>query len=502
MAMEIKQSLKLAQQLVITPQLQQAIRLLQLSRLELSTLIQQEMVENPVLEELEEEEEEKAKAKEDSHAADVEEAKEEDKGHDHSTDAVGSENIDLQKEPVNFDWENYIGTYNAPEIPTTEKPPADLPTYEATLTRSENLQEHLSWQVHLSNFSEDEFEIANEIIGNINDDGYLTATLEEISEKLKCPVENAQAVLKKVQELDPAGVAARSLKECLILQVKMLDGFGQHAAVIGKERAMIIYIIENHLEELETHNYSVIAKKMKTTPDEVKKIAKLIQELEPKPGRSYSTENAQYITPDVYVRKLGSEYVVTLNEDGLPKLQVSNFYRQTMMKGDDVAIKTRDYINDKMRQAMWLIKSIHQRQRTLYRVAKSIVKFQHDFLDKGIEHLKPMVLRDVAEDIEMHESTISRVTTNKYMHTPRGIFELKYFFSSGVRKSEGEDIASEAVKTAIRTMVGSEDLKKPLSDQDIAEGLKRQNIEIARRTVAKYREALQIPPSSKRRRFE
>lgn len=492
MAIEIKQSLKLAQQLVVTPQLQQAIKLLQLSRLELSTLIQHELLENPILEEQQTEEEEQAKSEKESHAQEIQHAKEDDKGHDHSTDEVGSASGDLLKEPVGFDWENYIGIYNAPGVPTTERPPADLPSYETTLTRPESMQEHLIWQIHLSNFSEKEVGIATEIAGNINDDGYLTSTLQEIAAKAKASVETVEAVLSKVQELDPPGVAARNIKECLILQTKML----------GKDNNLIIKIIENHLSDLEFHNYSQIAKKMKISVDDVKKIAHFIQELEPKPGRSYSQESAQYITPDVYVHKIGGEYVVTLNEDGMPKLQVSNFYRRTMMSEAAVTNQTKEYINDKMRQAMWLIKSIHQRQRTLFKVAKSIVKFQRDFLDKGISHLKPMVLKDVAEDIDMHESTISRVTSNKYMHTPRGIFELKYFFGPGVKKVEGEDIASEAVKNTIKGLIEAENTKKPLSDQEIAAKLKVRNIEIARRTVAKYREALNIPPSSKRRRFE
>lgn len=491
MAIYLKQSMKLAQQLIITPQLQQAIKLLQLSRLELNNLVQQELVENPVLEELALEDENKHEEK--THAEEVQKAKDEDKGHDHTSDEVGSDNQELLKEPVDFDWENYLGTYNSPGLPTTEKPPSDLPTYEATLTRSYNLQEHLMWQVHLSNFVGNEIKVAGEIIGNTNDDGYFIGTVEEIAEKTNATPEFVEKVLAKVQELDPPGVGARNLKECLLLQIKLLH----------KSNSVIKEIIQNHLEHLERHNYSLIAKKLKISTEDVREIAKLIQELEPKPGRPYSDENPQYITPDVYVHKLADEYIVTLNEDGMPKLQVSRLYRRSMMKGSSATDETKEYINDKMRQAMWLIKSIHQRQRTLYKVTKSIIKFQRDFLDHGITRLKPMVLKDVAEDIDMHESTISRVTTNKYMHTPRGIFELKYFFSSGVKKTEGDDISAEAVKNAIRKMVESEDTQKPFSDKDIADALKKEgHISIARRTIAKYRESMNIPPSSKRRRFE
>lgn len=490
MAIEIKQSIKMSQQLVVTPQLQQAIKLLQLSRLELSNLVQKELLENPILEEKQEDGDDKPSK--DSHAAEVENAKDKDKNHDHSNDEVGSSDNNLQSEPANFDWENYIGIYNAPGIPTTERPPTDLPTYETTLTRKESLKEHLIWQLQLSNFTDQEISIGNEIIGNINDDGYLVATLEEIVKNIKATTGEAAATLKKIQEFDPPGVAARNLNECLLLQIKAL----------GKTDEAIVRILNNHLMELEQHNYAKIAKKLKITLDEVKAYALFIHDLEPKPGRAYSTENAQYITPDVYVHKLGDEYIISLNEDGMPKLQVSNFYLKTMRKGEDVAGKTKEYINDKMRQAMWLIKSIHQRQRTLFKVSKSIIKFQASFLDHGISHLKPMVLKDVAEDIGMHESTISRVTSNKYMHTPRGIFELKYFFSSGVKKTEGDDMASEAVKNAIQKLVDMEDAKKPLSDHDIAKKLEESSIRIARRTIAKYREALKIPPSSKRRRYE
>lgn len=493
--MELKQSLKLGQHLVITPQLQQAIKLLQMSRMELSTMIQNELVENPVLEELDgdgpSDEDIAAETAEKSQGEITEQAKEDDKGHTHEMDTVGNADGEL-KEPADFDWENYLGNYNAP-WPTT--PPAnfeEMPTFESTLTKSESLHEHLLWQLHLSVFTPEEVALGSEIIGNINEDGYLAATVDEIAAQLKVSADKIEAVLKRIQEFDPLGVGARNLQECLMLQTRQMGADARH----------IQMIITDYLVDLERHDYKHIAKKLKLSVDHVRHVAKLIHELEPKPGRPFSEDNAHYIIPDVTVYKVGDEFEVVLNEDGLPKLQVSNFYRRAMTQKNAANAQTKEYIQDKLRSALWLIKSIHQRQQTLYKVTKSIFKFQQDFLDKGVTRLKPMILRDVAEDISMHESTVSRVTTNKYVHTPRGIFELKYFFNSSIQQVEGRDIAAEAVKTHIRKMIDAEDPRRPMSDQDLVASLKKENIAIARRTVAKYREMLNIPSSSHRRRME
>ncbi|PIR20165.1 MAG: RNA polymerase sigma-54 factor [Deltaproteobacteria bacterium CG11_big_fil_rev_8_21_14_0_20_47_16] len=496
MAIELKQSLKLGQHLVITPQLQQAIKLLQLSRMELSTMIQKELVENPILEELGEgpsDEDIAAETAEKSQGEITEQAKEEDKGHSHEMEPVGNADGEL-KEPADFDWENYLGNYTSPLPSAPAANFDDLPSFESTLTKSESLQEHLLWQLHLSNYNSDEVVIGSEIIGNINDDGYFAATIEEVAAQLKIAPERVESVLKRIQGMDPVGVGARDLQECMMLQTRHLGADGE----------LIQEIIANHLHDLERHNYVHIAKKLKQPADHIRELAQIIHSLEPKPGRPFTEENTHYITPDVYVYKVADGYEVVLNEDGLPKLQVSNFYKRTLMQknhnGSDG--QTKDYIQDKLRSALWLIKSIHQRQQTLYKVTKSIFKFQHDFLEKGVGALKPMILRDVAEDIEMHESTVSRVTTNKYVHTPRGIFELKYFFNSSIQQVEGRDIAAEAVKSKIKQLIDTEDPKKPLSDQDLVATLKTQNIAIARRTVAKYREMLNIPSSSHRRRME
>ncbi len=491
MALELKQSVKLTQQLVVTPQLQQAIKLLQLSRMELAELVQTEMLENPVLEDLDSAQTE-PDAEEQSPAEKHEQAKDEDHGHDHSVDEVGNTDGTM-KEPADFDWENYLETYNAPGYNIErESRGEETTTFENVLKQTESLQDHLIWQLHLSNMPPDELKIATEIVGNINDDGYLQSSVAEIAQKAQCRPEDVEAALSKVQQLDPSGVAARDIRECLLLQVKQ----------IGDEAGIVTRLIEDHMDDLEKHNYQAIAKKLDVTLDQVKAAAHLISNLEPKPGRPFGGESPQYITPDVYVSKVGENYVVTLNEDGLPKLRVSDFYRRALMRGSDVGDKTKEYIQGRMRAAAWLIKSIHQRQQTLFKVASSIVKYQREFFDEGFMQLKPLVLKDVADDIEMHESTISRVTTNKFMHTPRGIFELKFFFNSGINQLEGGGVASEAVKLMVKKVIGDEDPKSPLSDQDIAEKLKALNVDIARRTVAKYRENLGILPSSRRKRTE
>ncbi|MCE9625797.1 MAG: RNA polymerase factor sigma-54, partial [Deltaproteobacteria bacterium] len=344
------------------------------------------------------------------------------------------------------------------------------------------------WQLQLSNLAPQEAEIGTLILGSINDDGYVQDPLEDIAAKCGATAEAVETVLKRIQEFDPPGVAARDLKECLLNQVRHL----------GPEKDLLAKVIDDHLPQLERKDYLRIAKDLKISLEKVQELAKLIHELEPKPGREYSSSEPQYITPDVYVNKIGNEWVVVLNEDGLPKLKVSHLYKNTM---DGNNSTTKEYVQNKLRAAIWLIRSIHQRQRTLYRTSKTIVKFQQEFFEKGISYLRPMILRDVANEIEMHESTVSRVTTNKYMHTPHGIYELKYFFNSGITTSDGDSVASETIKTKIKGLIAQENPKKPLSDQEIVKLLKDGNIDIARRTVAKYREMMGIQPSSKRRQL-
>jgi RNA polymerase sigma-54 factor len=300
-------------------------------------------------------------------------------------------------------------------------------------------------------------------------------------------IELAEEVLMKIQTFDPVGVGARSLAECLLIQ----------AMHFGQDDDLVIKIIKSHLPNLERKNYQAIARDLKQPVEEVYEAAKVIMEFDPRPGRQYTSEEPHYITPDVYIHKVGDRYFVVPNDDGLPKLKISSFYRSALSnKGN-----AKDYIQDKLRSAQWLIRSIQQRQRTIIKVAESILKFQRDFFDKGIAHLRPLILRDVAEDIGMHESTISRVTTNKYVHTPQGIFELKFFFNSSIATGDGDAIASESVKEKIRDLIRAEDAHHPLSDQAIAEALRTRNIRIARRTVTKYREAMRILSSTQRRRI-
>lgn len=488
MAIELKQSLKLSQQLVITPQLQQAIKLLQLSRLELREMIENELLENPLLEEGPQPEDEEVPAEV---AKELEAEEIPDKTHpEHLEMSSGSDG--QMTEPKEFDWENYLGTYNDAGQEARTSFPEEGPNYENMVTKPTTLEDHLVWQLRMTDLSEREEAIGVVLIGALDDKGYLTISVEEIAAKNGYDLDEVQDILLLIQEFDPIGVGARDLKECLLLQAKKM----------GLERPLLEAIINEHLHLLERRDYPTLARKLKVPLKRILTAAKLISEMEPKPGRPFGRQDTQYITPDVYVIKIGNEYTITLNEEGLPKLRVSSFYRSMLSRGNgstgDVA---KGFIQEKLKGAMWLIKSIHQRQRTLYRVSKAIVKFQTEFFDKGVNYLKPMILKDVAEEIGVHESTVSRATSNKFMHTPQGIFELKYFFNSGVAAHQGQDVASESVKEMIRGIVAREDNKKPFSDKDIVSMLKEGNIDIARRTVAKYREMLGILPSSKRRQL-
>ncbi len=476
-AFELKQQLKLSQQLIMTPQLQQAIKLLQLSRLELLETIQQELEMNPLLEEVQEEGIE-ATGTELAEAAVVEEPT--------YKEVEVSENL-----RQDFDWEGYLEEYNTSTPVLVESDPnQEWPTYDYKLTLPASLEQHLVWQLRLSGMTDAEKEIGVAIIGNLNSDGYLDATLDEVAEMAEVGVKEVEEVLVKVQLFDPLGVAARNLQECLQIQARILNPPDE----------MVLRILDHHLHYLESKNYNGLVRALKSTPDEVKRAVDVILSLNPRPGRGYTDESVEYISPDIYVIKSDGEFIILLNEDGMPKLKVSSYYRDALGSDSTATPDAKDYIQGKLRSAAWLIKSIHQRQRTLYKVAYSIVKLQMEFFEKGVAHLKPMVLRDVAEDVGMHESTISRVTSSKYMHTPHGIFELKYFFNSSINSTFGDAVASESVKERIRQLIRAEEATKPYSDQDIVEILEAENIQIARRTVAKYREVLGILPSNKRKK--
>jgi len=477
MALDVRLQQKLQQKLVMTPQLRQAIKILQLQREELETLIDEELADNPVLERTEENEP-AAVAQPEGEIATV----------DVPTPA--------QQEDIN--WQAYLDNYNndMPSLPATGGDDDDddrLNMLENVLTRAESLADHLCEQLRFHELSAEEERVASVIIGNLDVDGYLKASLEEIAAGAGVSVELAAYVLQLLQSCDPVGVAARDLRECLLLQLR-----AQALEDAGGEDPMLslaIRIVQDHLSALEGRRFDRLAKDLGVTVDEVTHAVKLITALEPKPARNFGEGETRYVTPDVDVRKMGEEYLVTLNEEGLPRLKVSQSYRRMLAEGGDA----KDYIQDKLRSAAWLIKSIQQRQHTLLQVAQSIVKFQGDFLTYGVSHMRPLVLRDVAEDVRIHESTVSRAIANKYMATPRGIFSMKRFFTTGLKSHHGQDVAAESVKEQIRALITNEDPARPLSDEDIAKRLSQSNVDIARRTVAKYREAMNIPPSAKRK---
>jgi len=473
MPIEIRQSLKLSQQPIMTPQLQQAIKLLQLSRMELTDLVRQEQEENPTLEEVAEPTPaEPSETNPESLAPSPSEEKESPDGEP-----------DLP--PVDWRSEGFSsGTKGRADDD-------DRPSFENFLTKKATLSDHLFWQLRLNNLSEEERLIGTLIIGNLNEDGLLQFSPEEIASQSGFDLAAVEGALQKVQTFDPPGVGGRDLRECLLLQARQ----------VYPGEKLVQEIISDHLALLGKRNYQAIAKELQVPMEEVVRATRLLSELDPKPGRGFTEENIPYITPDVYVYKVGDEYVVVLNEDGLPKLRINPYYRDILREQAQSTGGAKEYINEKIRSALWLIKSIHQRQRTIYRVAKSIVRFQREFLDKGVACLRPMVLKDVAMDVDMHESTISRVTSNKYIHTPQGIFELKYFFNSSINTARGENIASESVKEKIREILSKEDGQKPYSDQELVEILKKQEILIARRTVTKYREMLGVLPSTRRKQI-
>jgi RNA polymerase sigma-54 factor len=496
MSIELKQQLKLSQQLVMTPQLQQAIKLLQLSQLELVDVIREEIEQNPLLEEAPEQTAEELRSEPSSMSmedeAPVAAPTQENKVTEVQGKTEGADDIDWDS--LLRDSSDFSSTYSSQERPSSD----DMPSFENVLTKKTSLVDHLMWQLQLTELGDEDKHIASLIIGNLNEDGYLNVNEIPLSEVAREAREDlgvediddarVEAVLRRIHTFDPVGVAARDLSECLLIQAK----------VSGMADEVVTAMIQNHLHNLEKKNYQAIAKDLKVTLDDVIDAVKFIAELQPRPGRSYSTEEPHYITPDIYLYKIGDEFVIVLNEDGIPKLRISNFYRNALQRGASGGAK--EYIQDKLRSGVWLIRSIYQRQRTIYRVMESILKFQRDFFEKGVAYLKPLILRDVAEDIGMHESTVSRVTSNKYVHTPQGIFELKYFFNSGINRVDGGEVASESVKQKIKEVIAQEDARRPYSDQKIVELLKVQNIDIARRTVAKYREMLGILPSSKRKK--
>lgn len=471
MALELRTQLKLAQQLVMTPQLQQAIKLLQLSRVELLETVQQELLENPFLEESVEElvtvpEEKRTTVEEDNDAYAKEAAR-------------------------NADWEDYLGDFSstARHSSVRESESADDGfSFEARYAAKPTLEGHLNWQLRLSKLSEAQKTIGEAIIGNLSSSGYLHASLADIASLTSASEADVEEVLKAVQMFDPVGVAARTPQECLRVQLQVMK---------YDRDPILLSLVTEHLEDLEAKRYKPVLRKFKLTPEDLKEYIEIIQSLDPMPGASFGGGEPAYVSPDVFVYRLDDEFVIALNDDGLPQLHLSSFYEDSLQAAN---AEDKEYFQEKMRSASWLIKSLYQRQRTLYKVMESIVRFQREFFLHGVSHLKPLILKDIADDISMHESTVSRITSNKYAATPYGIFELKFFFNSALSLDDGTEVGSESVKALIKKYIAAEDPKDPLSDERIGELLKEDlKVNIARRTVAKYRTALGIVSSSKRR---
>ena len=483
--MQPRLDLRLSQKLVMTPQLQQAIKLLQLSRLELQEALTQELEENPMLEEA---------------GAELDDADNEIAANDETPVVAKTEDVapsgeapSEERDDLASNWDEYFDDdrrYGDLEGPRTGRD--EMPSIDQTMMQGESLEEHLLWQLTLSPLDKAEQEVGRTIIGNLDEDGYLRTPLEDLAKTTGASMAQSLQALKVIQGFDPAGVAARDLKECLLLQVEQL----------GLAGSLVEMIIRQHLPDLERKRYPAIAKSLGVSVDAVLQGTKIIEGLEPKPGRPFFPADSHPIIPDVYVVKSEGEWVVMLNDDGMPRFRISSYYRRFLVGKRDPTDSTRAFLDEKLRSAQWLIRSIEQRNKTIARVVESIVKFQEPFFDHGVQYLRPMILRDVAEDVQMHESTISRVTSNKYLHCPQGILELKFFFNASIpRSQEGLiELSSVAVREMIRRMVEQEDDSHPLKDQEIVARLKAQNVLLARRTVAKYRMELNIPSASRRRR--
>jgi RNA polymerase sigma-54 factor len=474
MAISQKLQARLSQKLILTPSLQQAIKLLPMTTLELAELLNQEMVENPMLEEV---------------------PGEEPTTEEPTQEAAASQEAEKPKEAKDEAWDDadyeyFFGEYldegYRPRQPQEVK---ELPPIENTLSTKSSLADHLMWQLNLQTTDELLREIGAAIIGNIDEDGYLVASLDEIAALGSWDITDVERALEHVQGFDPIGVAARDPQECLLLQIRHMGLAGSPAETL----------VRDHLPRLSNQRIPELARAVGIEPDEVKAHIEFIKHLDPKPGSRYSPPDTQYVIPDVYIIKTDEGYKAVLNEDGLPQLRISPVYRRLLEKGGETSDETRAYVKDKFRSALWLLKSVDQRQKTIVKVATSIINFQHGFLDHGIEHLRPLVLRDVANDIGMHESTVSRVVNNKYMHTPQGVYEMKFFFHSGISSSYGEHVSSVTIKQRIKKIVEGEDPRRPLSDSKIMNILQKEGLALARRTIAKYREELKIPTSNQRK---
>lgn len=478
MALESRLELKLSQRLVLTPQLQMAIKLLQMPQLELSQAINQELTENPFLEELSDvtsseeltpdEKEALAEIPEDADDTEL------------SLEKLAYFSSDDYFEERSSDGRD-LGYFTSGNV--------TQPSYEYFLSTATDLSEHLIWQLRLSKESEEIRKAAELIIGNIDENGYLRITEEDVSELSKSDMETAKKALALVQSFDPPGIAARDVRECLRLQLKSMNMQGTLA------ESLVI----NNLDLIGKRKYPQIAKEYNVSVEDILSAVKVIEGLDPKPAKKFSSSAADYITPDVFILKTDGGYQIVLNDEGLPKIKISYYYQRLLRQKDAVSNEERQFLEDKLRSAVWLLKSLDQRNRTIYRVAESILIFQRDFFDKGINVLKPLNLKDIASELNLHESTISRVTSNKYLSCPRGIYSFKYFFSNAIPSDSGE-LSSTSVKEMIKTIISEEDSGAPLSDMRIVDIFKSKHIKIARRTIAKYRDELKIRSQSQRRR--
>lgn len=477
MALESRLELKLSQKLVLTPQLQMAIKLLQMPQLELSQALNQELVENPFLEETME-------------LSSTEELSKEEKESVETPEEYDDTEAPLEK-LIGFQADDYFEerSYDGRDLGYFTSGNVTQPPFEYFLSTTSDLFDHLLWQLRLSKEDEDVRSVGELIIGNIDENGYFRGTLEEITELSTNDGETVERALRLVQSFDPPGIAARDVRECLQLQLRRLDLQG----------TLVENLVLNDLDLLGKRKYPQLAKQYDVPLEEIMSAIKIIEGLDPKPGGNLSSSAANYIIPDVYIIKTDSGYQIVLNDEGLPKLRINNYYQRLLSQKNSIPKEDRQFLEDKLRSAIWLMKSLDQRNKTIYRVTENILVYQREFFDNGVNSLKPLNLKDIAVELNLHESTISRVTSNKYLSCPRGIYSFRFFFSNAIPSDTGE-ISSTSVKEMVRKIISEEDTGKPLSDMRIVNIFRNQNITIARRTIAKYREELKIPAQSQRKR--
>lgn len=479
MKIEHRLELKLTQKLILTPQLQQSIKLLQLPQLELSQTLNQELMENPLLEEIMERESEEK---------------------NETLDITSSEEpIQELSEDMEAPLEKIFGFTTDEYFEERGSDGRDLgyftdgietPSPFERNSKKMDLYEYLIWQLRLSRTSDSVRQVAEVVMGNLNEDGYLQASVEEIAKIAGVDIKTAEDAITLIREFDPPGVGAKNLQECLLLQLKPLN----------LENTLVEKILTDGFVELEKKKYKKLAVKFKVTVNDILTAVKIIEGLEPRPGRNYSREEVIHIIPDVYIEESEGKFIIILNDDGIPKLRLSNYYRKLITNKNALGREEKQFLEEKLRSAIWLFKSLDQRKKTIYRVTESILKIQEEFFRKGINYLKPLNLKDIATDLGMHESTISRVTSNKYLQSPQGLLNFRFFFSNAVHAVNGE-VSSATVRSIIKQLISKENLKAPLNDKDIVKILQGKDINIARRTVAKYRDELKLPSHSRRKKW-